>query len=1013
MRHRLFAYPFTYYGDSVVGRAYSKVADAVKKITEIDVVFSEGAQPYYISNYIELAQLVQEFAEFVKLELEKASKLVPLSPNSDMDGDQVSEMDTLDRRKRDLNSSSLNQTGITKGKSRVKRNQGARQELLNAILALNTRGLRVNELKVKAQIIDNKLQDLRIAGGDYGSHLMTVIRDFLIFGVEDDDDQVERQMDIITNFDPEDLEDFLYERVSLWNDYRHVITVPSAQKRSRVESDSDPDGGTRKVLKGSNERPMVVSPSGAPPPPDLDERELDNVDLNDNSMLTNHDDNEVQDLDEVRKGAPEGTSTIDHYYHKAGQAASVIGQTLSGIANFNKRRDQQGIGSQQTDGSKTQGPKSRGENSGSNNNNDQKTDPRGSIPGDNNNNGQGLDPGGDKFGGSGTSSTGDQSQVNVGNGIKFKSDSPQRNQIEGSGDKMPHQTVHSDGGSNGPPVIHNNNPPLTQPNGDSAVNGPQSGQGQGTSEGGAHNGQQQSASGPISAPEPPLSPGINQQGHATQQGHQSAPSTSGIFNPDVSHVNSLPGNSNSPPGGSTNNFGPGQPGDNYLDNIVKGIVHKFVEGVSHTLSNTEEKLRGVRKPKTVGEEKPSAPTLTLDQKVELETTINNQLATLLAKYDATFHSIKVVKGRHSGSQETLNKLMDDMIFLVNIDKELPFKLPFNKVFIHVLALSNTVLTLFKNIMDHKSFLHLLQNRNFPDKNTNDYDVFMGAKNVLKLYKDPQEVFKYTPVPLCLGLDPSYCVEVVLDSDIYVGFPPAKMCHNPTKSIGRTGAIIYACDDMWPPTQCVLNWHTLVTDKCETRYGIYKPINLCTKNLMYTCNAHKQCQYKQYNSDNSASQVIKEINLTPEFSAHFKSDFHAFQLQAAAFFKQHWSDMLILGASLATIGLFALAVYRLIKNRREPIVRKPPRPWRVNQVEEMIPLREVNTPTRGQVLERNPIFRGRSPIYRERSVRFTQFKNPRVNSPNRLSNHEQFLERRQQMRARHQHHQQAIKRLQQV
>ena len=64
-------------------------------------------------------------------------------------------------------------------------------------------------------------------------------------------------------------------------------------------------------------------------------------------------------------------------------------------------------------------------------------------------------------------------------------------------------------------------------------------------------------------------------------------------------------------------------------------------------------------------------------------------------------------------------------------------------------------------MDHKSFLHLLENRNFPDIGTDDYDVFMGAKNTLKLYKETLGVYKYTPVPLCLGLDPSYCVEVVL------------------------------------------------------------------------------------------------------------------------------------------------------------------------------------------------------------------------------------------------------------
>ena len=118
------------------------------------------SKPYYISNYIELVQLVKKFVEFLRLELEKANKLVPTSPNSDMDGDQVSEMDTLDRRKRDLSSSSLNQTGIIKEKSRIKKSMSARQELVYAILALDTPGLRPNELKIKAEVIDNKLQDL-------------------------------------------------------------------------------------------------------------------------------------------------------------------------------------------------------------------------------------------------------------------------------------------------------------------------------------------------------------------------------------------------------------------------------------------------------------------------------------------------------------------------------------------------------------------------------------------------------------------------------------------------------------------------------------------------------------------------------------------------------------------------------------------------------------------------------------------------------------------------------------
>ena len=52
-------------------------------------------------------------------------------------------------------------------------------------------------------------------------------------------------------------------------------------------------------------------------------------------------------------------------------------------------------------------------------------------------------------------------------------------------------------------------------------------------------------------------------------------------------------------------------------------MQSFVEGMSHAMSNTEEKLRGVRKPKTVTENKPRAPTLTQNQKVSPEKRINS------------------------------------------------------------------------------------------------------------------------------------------------------------------------------------------------------------------------------------------------------------------------------------------------------------------------------------------------------------------------------------------------------
>ena len=72
-------------------------------------------------------------------------------------------------------------------------------------------------------------------------------------------------------------------------------------------------------------------------------------------------------------------------------------------------------------------------------------------------------------------------------------------------------------------------------------------------------------------------------------------------------------------------------------------------------------------------------------------------------------------------------------------------------------------------------------------------------------------------------------------------------------------------------------------------------------------------------------------------------------------------MLTLGASLATSGLFVLVVFRLTKNDKEP------RAWRV--------------PYRGQVLDRKPISKLKNPACRDRNVRVSQSKSPRVNTLN--------------------------------
>ena len=81
-------------------------------------------------------------------------------------------------------------------------------------------------------------------------------------------------------------------------------------------------------------------------------------------------------------------------------------------------------------------------------------------------------------------------------------------------------------------------------------------------------------------------------------------------------------------------------------------------------------------------------------------------------------------------------------------------------------------------------------------------------------------------------------------------------------------------------------------------------------------------------------------------------------------------MLTRGASLATSGLFVLVVFRLTKNNKEP------RAWRV--------------PYRGQVLDRKPISKLKNPACRDRNVRVSQSKSPRVNTLNCVFNQTRML-----------------------
>ena len=420
-----------------------------------------------------------------------------------------------------------------------------------------------------------------------------------------------------------------------------------------------------------------------------------------------------------------------------------------------------------------------------------------------------------------------------------------------------------------------------------------------------------------------------------------------------------------------------------MDSIKKYIQKQFqtMDKTMHTrYTSLENKFRSFRtreqRHQQTEQYKENKPKINKELKVSLELLFNNKLSELLKDNEISFHKISISLSRPENLKDTVAGLKNNINVLIDTNKVLPFELPFSKVFAHILSLSQNILNLYQHIHQHQSFIYLLEGNKFPGKTDADYDVFLGSTNVIKIFTNTQEVAQYEAIPFCLKVEPSYCVQTVLGSNIYRGFPPIERCQDAIKNIDKEGKMKFSCNTMLPPSECVKDRRSLILERCETQYASYRPINVVYLNLIYTCTPQRDCHFEQYNNDNSAVKPVVNIVLSQEFNEHFKSDFYSFKIQAQSFLTQYGLDITIVGASLATMGLFSLAVYRLVKNIRDK------REMRINQVE-MVPLR----PGRNRHRSQGP---------RGRNVRFAQQRN--VYSPNRSNQNFHF--RQQRMRNQH-------------
>ena len=267
----------------------------------------------------------------------------------------------------------------------------------------------------------------------------------------------------------------------------------------------------------------------------------------------------------------------------------------------------------------------------------------------------------------------------------------------------------------------------------------------------------------------------------------------------------------------------------------------------------------------------------------------------------------------------LDKIKDYVLNNKNIEVRQYF---FKKLII----IGELILDFYAKLDRKTSVMHLLHARRLPNIG-NKVEIYK-QKEYLYYYPLPSSIFHlFTAIPHCYE---STCVEakpkrIILTEMITFKDKQLQYCSSNKQVIDSNNKEIYLCTDLKSLTNCQLNCNEL--HNCDYKHSTYYPVKLGYYQLQYTCNPLKsaiktQCFYERFNSVGSILERVINVNLDKQaFAENFlklnkKYLSHAITENSKNFLISNGLNILIIFSSLSTIGLFGMAISKIITSKKQ-------------------------------------------------------------------------------------------------
>ena len=245
----------------------------------------------------------------------------------------------------------------------------------------------------------------------------------------------------------------------------------------------------------------------------------------------------------------------------------------------------------------------------------------------------------------------------------------------------------------------------------------------------------------------------------------------------------------------------------------------------------------------------------------------------------------------------------------------------------LVIIGEMILDFFAKLDRKISVMHLLHAQRLPNIGTR-VEIYK-QKEYLYYYPLPSSTFYlFSAIPHCYE---TTCVEakpkrLIFSKMFTFQDEQIQYCSSNKKVLDSNNKEVYLCTDLEDLSNCQLNCNEL--HNCNYKHTSYYPVKLGYYQLQYTCNPLKsavktQCFYERFKSNpGSIFERLIDVLLNKQaFAENFlelnkKYLAHAITENSKNFLLSNGFNILIAFSSLSTIGLFGLAISKILLSKKQ-------------------------------------------------------------------------------------------------